>query len=309
MRKSEKADIPPNRFTCYVYDISYFSGKLEAYLRYKEIPYDRLEVHFWTMATKIVSKTGLMEVPVLHDSARDLWLRDTTSIIEYFEENPTYWKESLEHHSSIQPSCPASGFLERLLEDYADEWLWRPALFYRWNFELDSEHLSRRFFDSFLNPRHPDVPVLFRIIPEFLLRGLIKRRQYSEYILNEGVRDDKAKKYCEKLYLRTLHILQEHFSSGMPFIGGKSPSIADFGFYGPFFRHFSLDPTPSKIMINEAPAVFEWVSRLWNTKESRLNQNQFISFKDITKCTDETGTEKKSGVYPLVSETLITPKK
>ena len=30
-------------YTLYVFDISYFSGKMQAYLRYKEIPHDTIE--------------------------------------------------------------------------------------------------------------------------------------------------------------------------------------------------------------------------------------------------------------------------
>ena len=36
----------------------------------------------------------------------------------------------------------------------------------------------------------------------------------------------------------------------------------------PMFRHFAQDPTPSEIMRERAPAVFEWVARMWNAKPS-----------------------------------------
>ena len=32
------------------------------------------------------------------------------------------------------------------------------------------------------------------------------------------------------------------------------------------FRHFSVDPTPSRIMRDRAPAVYAWVARLWNAR-------------------------------------------
>jgi len=32
------------------------------------------------------------------------------------------------------------------------------------------------------------------------------------------------------------------------------------------FRHFGIDPTPSRIMRNTAPAVYEWVARMWNAR-------------------------------------------
>ena len=36
------------------------------------------------------------------------------------------------------------------------------------------------------------------------------------------------------------------------------------------FRHFSIDPTPARIMRNEAPAVYEWVARMWNARAARV---------------------------------------
>ncbi len=38
------------------------------------------------------------------------------------------------------------------------------------------------------------------------------------------------------------------------------------------FRHFSLDPTPSRIMRERAPAVYEWVARLWNARASQSRE-------------------------------------
>ena len=70
-------------------------------------------------------------------------------------------------------------------------------------------------------------------------------------------------------YLRSLVALQKIFSS-QPFLLGSRPTRADFGLMAPFFRHFSSDPTPRKIMQQRAPAVMEWVARMWNCRRSSL---------------------------------------
>lgn len=51
---------------------------------------------------------------------------------------------------------------------------------------------------------------------------------------------------------------------------GNRPSLADIGFSGPMFRHFSMDPTPAIIMRETAPAVYEWTARLWNVRHSDI---------------------------------------
>ena len=53
---------------------------------------------------------------------------------------------------------------------------------------------------------------------------------------------------------------------------GERPTLVDFGFMGPMFRHFSLDPTPARIMRERAPRVYEWVARTWNAKATRMDQ-------------------------------------
>ena len=49
----------------YVFDISYLSGKMEAYLRYKELPYERVEPGWNELASTIHRETGLMKLPVI----------------------------------------------------------------------------------------------------------------------------------------------------------------------------------------------------------------------------------------------------
>ena len=62
------------------------------------------------------------------------------------------------------------------------------------------------------------------------------------------------------------------FLPASPFLLGERPTVADFGLFGPMFRHFALDPTPARIMRNRAPCTYEWVARLWNARASRIGE-------------------------------------
>ena len=77
----------------------------------------------------------------------------------------------------------------------------------------------------------------------------------------------KTRPHADRTYLTALDLLQAIFEK-RPFLLGAVPTIADFGMMGPMLRHFSQDPTPSEIMRDRAPAVYEWVARMWNSKES-----------------------------------------
>lgn len=238
-------------YTLYVFHISYFSGKMQAYLRYKEIPHDTVEPKWGgELLNTIYPNTGLMKVPVVRTPDNE-WLADSTPMMDWFEKKYP--------QGAVIPSDPLQGFFCRLLEDYADEWLWRPALHYRWSYAADAHALSRRFSETFLS----DQPM-----PKFLSAAMLRDRQHRIYVRGDGVTSE-TREHVESVYLNTLDRLQAIFET-QPFLLGGKPSLADFGFFASMFRHFSLDPTPSLIMQTRAPAVFEWVTRLWNSKHSTI---------------------------------------
>ncbi|HEB28311.1 MAG TPA: glutathione S-transferase family protein [Porticoccus sp.] len=226
--------------------ISYFTGKLENYFRVKGLSYQFHSIQAPQDEKRIKKNIGLYQIPavILADGR---WMTDTTKIIQWFE------AQSLEN--SIIPRDPLQAFLCLLIEDYADEWLWRPAMHYRWHYPEGAHHLSRHIVDEHMS----GIPV-----PAALKRWVFRLRQRRGYTTGDGI-TKKNVAGVEQIYLRTLQTLQAIFEHS-PFIFGDRPSLADIGLSGPFFRHFALDPIPQEIMRQQAPAVYEWVARLWNTR-------------------------------------------
>ncbi len=74
---------PPYRL--YVLDVSYFSGKLEAYFRWKEIPFERIEATWRQINTRLLPHTGIARVPLVQ-TPDGTWLQDTTPIIDWLEQ-------------------------------------------------------------------------------------------------------------------------------------------------------------------------------------------------------------------------------
>ena len=236
-------------YRVYLMDVSYFSGKLEAYLRYKEIPFERVEVGWRQLGREVFPNTGIMKVPVVETAGGD-WLQDSTPIID--------WMEARHPEPPIIPEDPLQAFCARLLEDYADEWLWRPALHYRWSHAADARLLGRRIASEVMK----DIPG-----PLWLLAAQVRFRQRRECVRGDGV-TAATRAHVEGVYTKCLERL-EPLLGEQPFLLGGRPCLADFGFFAAMFRHFSLDPTPARIMRDRAPAVYAWVSRLWNARASR----------------------------------------
>ena len=237
-----------DKFKLHYYDISYFSGKMQAYLAYKGIPHELNEARWLELAWRVVEHTGVIEVPVI-ERPDGTFMRDTTSMIEWFEER---YPEG----PVLSTDSAALSFLLRLIEDYADEGLWRPALYYRWAFDKDARLYARRFTDEFL-----DLP-----IPAPLLRAYVILRQRQVYLREEGVTKANAAR-VEQHYFDELADLQALLET-QPFVTGHRPSLADFGYFASMFRHFAIDPTPARIMREQAPAVCAWIGRMWNARRA-----------------------------------------
>ncbi|WP_008293134.1 glutathione S-transferase family protein [Congregibacter litoralis] len=225
--------------------ISYYTGKMEAYLRYKGIEHDFVTLNR-ARFRRIEEKTGTAQMPAI-ELPDGRFMADTTPMIAWFE--------SQYPDTPVVPEDPVLAFLAHLLEDYFEEWLWRPAMHYRWSYQPSRLHLSRKIVDEFMT----DMPV-----PKMIMRAVIRRRQLGRYVKKDGVSSDTWD-HVESIYLKTLERL-ENVLSQREYLLGDKPSLADFGLFASMFRHFSQDPTASDIMRLQAPGVFEWQARLWNAR-------------------------------------------
>ena len=241
--------------TVYGLDLSYFTGKLQAYLRYCELPFDYRDLDSRTLR-QVARATGMAQMPAIQ-LADGRWMTDTTAIIS--------WIEKVRPGPEVTPRDPALGFLSLLLEDYADEWLWRPALHYRWSYRADTDLMGGRIAAELLR----DVPG-----PLALRKAVIIKRQQDKYVRGDGI-TAANRAHVEDIYRRNLIWLQAILQD-RPFLLGERPSLVDFGFMGPMFRHFSIDPTPARIMRDTAPAVYEWVARVWNARVSQLGEGPLL---------------------------------
>jgi glutathione S-transferase len=236
--------------TLYGSSISYFTGKLENYFSIKGIPYRLQAMTARKHAGKVRENTGSAQMPAV-ELADGRWMSDSTPIIQWFESAlPT---------PAVIPEDPLQRFFSLLLEDYADEWLWRPGMHFRWHYHQGA-HFASRHLASEIAAGMP--------LPFWVKKRIIIRRQRGGYTSGDGITPDQVPG-VEAIYRRSLEQLEAIFQQ-RPFLLGDRPSLADIGFSGPFFRHFGLDPVPAEIMRQEAPAVWEWAARLWNT---RLQEN------------------------------------
>ncbi|GAA5315426.1 MAG: hypothetical protein AseanaTS_06310 [Candidatus Pelagadaptatus aseana] len=235
-------------FDVYLADVSYFSGKWESYLRYKQIPFNRIEMDA-ALGVEIYRHTGMRKVPAVK-TARGEWLKDTTPMIDWFERQYP--------QVQVVPGDPVQRFVSKLVEDYADEWCWRSAMYHRWRSDDNAGFLGHRIGREVFN----DWPM-----PVSLAGKLFKYRQRRTFMWGDGL-DNNSESYIHDHYPLVAQALTDILQD-QPFLLGDKPSLVDFAFMGPFFRHYFCDPVPAKIMRDQFPQVLAWVTRVWSSRASR----------------------------------------
>lgn len=226
--------------------VSYFTGKLETYLRYKGIPYEM--EHPFADQARFRALAGAVQVPMI-EREDGRFMSDSTPIIQHLE---TEFPER-----PVFPTDPAVRFIALLIEDYADEWLWRSAMHYRWSYEHDRELLSRILADEVTT----HLP-----LPRFVRRFMVSQRQRTRFVIQDGV-SDTTRAHVEEGFFNAMRGVLSMLSDRR-YLLGDTISIADIGMMGPMLRHFGQDPTPAAIMRNEWPAIAEWVARVWNAHDT-----------------------------------------
>lgn len=141
---NKKSALP---LTLYGSNISYFTGKMENYFRVRNMPYRLASMQYPADGKLLQREVGVSQMPAIQ-LADGRWMTDSTKMIQWFEsEFP---------QGGLIPADPLQAFVCLLLEDWADEWWWRPAMHYRWHYpegaRFASWHLAVELLDQMPGP-------------------------------------------------------------------------------------------------------------------------------------------------------------
>lgn len=240
-------------YTQYGAEVSLFSGKTRAYLRYKSIPFNEVLATADVVNNVLYPNTNVRMIPVVKTPEGE-FLQDTTAIIDHLETQfPT---------RSIYPSTPKQHWISLWLELYADEWLLLPAMHYRWHYKRAHLGFILKEFGACAMPKWPKIlQPLAGLVPAFYFGRLYKP------VLGISKRNRSA---IETWYERFLRDFDEHLVDYY-YLLGSAPSIADFGFFGPLYAHLYRDPYSGELMREKAPRVAQWVERMRDPNVNSVN--------------------------------------
>ncbi len=236
-----------------------YTRKMLAYLRFRHIRYELLIGDQATRAGLPEPKVKLLPTVYLPDDQGELKAHvDSTPLIRRIE-------KAFSGRAAI-PEHPVLGFLNYLIEDYADEWLTKAMFHYRWRHSADIEMAGA------ILPRWSNIQA-----PEAALRQFkahVTERQISR--LHVVGSNDVTAPVIEASYKRLLGIMDALIEK-QKFVLGARPSSADFGLYAQLTQLARFDPTPAGICLREAPRVHAWTDLVDDLSGHPAEEQQWIS--------------------------------
>lgn len=227
-------------YQLYGSEVSYFTGKVRAYLRYKRIPFTEYPNSPENYRTVIMPRVGWRVIPVVVTPEGET-LQDSSDIIDALEMRfPA---------APVYPATTRQRLASLLLEVYGDEWLKLPAMHYRWakNYDFIISEFGKMVAPQLAGEAQREA-------------AIAASKPFAGSLPFLGV-TPATLGAIEKSYESLLGELDLHFSKH-EFLFGSRPSIGDFGLIGPLYAHLYRDPASGELMKRIAPNTALWVERM-----------------------------------------------
>jgi len=221
---------------------SYFTRKVVGYLDYTDRPW-RLEPcppNLHPAATEAGWSGGIPVVTAPDGSL--LW--DSTTIIEH-----------LDHHTpasqSVLPDDPTLRFLTYLLDDFSDEWFYRPAVGSRWSYPANTEAAGWQIAEELSAAIG---------LPGSLTRGNVVATMTAS-LPKLGVLPGNIDAWMSEVLVPWFQVLDTHLGT-TGYLFGDRPSLADFALFGANAAHFVGDPYCRELADAHGPGAVAHTHRL-----------------------------------------------
>jgi glutathione S-transferase len=212
-------------------ELSFFTRKLEAQLRFQQIPW---QWNYKTLArsAEIEARTGTHFIPAL--ATPEKWLIHDTIALgpllnDRFAEQP------------VIPDTPLQRTCCFILEDAFNHWLGRTAVHTRWCYPDNVAWIGPRFAANAMLDRSIDVPFSEQELDDF---ATFADTIYQEFGKNAcaflGCPPEQEQAMRADFTLM-LDALNTHFTANK-FLLGDRPCLADFALAGASKAHFITDP-------------------------------------------------------------------
>ncbi len=241
------------QYELYGVELSFFTRKLEAQLRFQQIPW-RYRFRNDERDKEVGARAGTHFIPVL--ITPDGWMiADTIALGPLL--NDRFNK------APVIPTTPAQRAACFVLEDIFNHWLGRVCVHTRWCYPDNVNWVGPRFGANVMLDRSIDEPFsdqeLEQLTPigDFMYQGFGK--SVCEYT---GVGPDQAKA-VKADFLQLMSVLAQHLKQHDFLLGGR-PCLADFALAGASKAHFVCDPVPLAWLGEYRPMLEAYTQRVFS---------------------------------------------
>jgi len=221
-----------------------YTRKMLALLRYRRIPHRMVWGSYFgnPLADHPVPKVKLLPTFYFPGTQGLEAVVDSTPIIDRLE---------AEHPGrSVRPEDPVLNFLDRLIEDFADEWLTKAMFHYRWHHAEDAANAGPLL--TFWQDPQLSADQARQSSHAFAQRQISRLYVVGSSALTAPV--------IESSYERLVGIM-DRIIERQGFVLGTRPASADFAIYGQLTQLGLVDPTPARYLQRHAPRLRAWLDR------------------------------------------------
>ncbi|MDT0596473.1 glutathione S-transferase family protein [Glaciecola petra] len=233
---------PSPLYILYGVEISYFVGKVRAYMNYKRLNYTERAPTIFDFK-RFGKKLHAGVIPVVQLGNGDL-IDDTSLIIESLEQ--------IHPDRSIQPNTAIQTIAAMMLEAWLDEVGHLIAIHTRWshdeNYPLFRDTMGKSMFPW---------------LPKFIRNKLVDRTAVSFMKMNKirfGIVQEQIS-LLDKWIDKILNLLEQHFTHHEYLLGNR-PSIADYALIGACYGHLYTDPWPRRELIEPRQNLKRYIERV-----------------------------------------------
>lgn len=237
----------------YGMELSMFSRKLEAQLRFQKIPY---EWQFKTDARskEVETRSGTHFIPAL--ITPDNWIiHDTIAIGPILN--------SRFDETAVIPTSPMQRASCFILEDIFNHWLGRVAVHTRWCYPENVAWVGPRFGANAMLDRSIDVPFSEQELTQLAPIGESMRDSFGLPVCNNTGVGPEQSASVKADFTDMLKVLGDHFANNN-FLLGPRPCPADFALAGASKAHFVTDPTPLSWLGDQKQMLLDYTDRVFN---------------------------------------------
>ncbi len=243
-----------DRAIIYGNEMSPYSIKLRAFLRYKNIPFEWRNRATHEDEFKAHAKLPIIPLLLLPDGTA---LQDSTPIMDHLE---THYPNPPQH-----PADPELRFLSILLEEFGDEWLNKIMFHFRWYAAVDQQNAAHILARSFA----PEAPSDMIDQSAEMVRAHMSGR--GHFVGSSA----ETAPLIETYFHDIMGLLETHLAA-RPYLFGGTPMAGDFGIAAQIYE-MVLDTTAGGHLRARYPQCLSYALRMHDP----LPRGAFESWADL----------------------------